>query len=103
MTGHVQSDEEMVGMMTTSDAAGTPRTRWAAILWGIVLAAIASVSLWVILSPEGPESFVSWLIDLTPLSVVAYSVVAVGALLLLAGIAGLARRAQMSMAQRSGD
>src|SRR5690349_6293621 len=99
MTGIEQTSEEMASTtMTTTDAAGRPRTRWAAILWGIVLAAIASASLWVVVSPEGPERFVDWLIGLTPLSVVAYAVVAVGALLLIAGIAGLARRAQMSLA-----
>lgn len=86
--------------MTTTDAAGTPRTRWAAILWGAVLAAIAGGALWVMLSPDGPQRFTDWLVALTPLSVGAYAVVALGGLLLVAGIAGLARRAQVSLAQR---
>jgi len=78
--------------------ASGPRTRWAAILWGVVLGAIAIGALRVLLSPGGTEAFVDWLVGLTPLTVVAYAILAVGGLLLVAGLAGLARRAQRRLA-----
>lgn len=77
----------------TASAAG-PRTRWAAILWGVVMGAIAAGGLWLLLSPDGPAAYADWIVGLTPLSIVAYSILAVGGLLLVAGVGGLARRVQ---------
>ncbi len=77
-----------------AEPATRPRTRWAAILWGLALGAVGGGALWIVLSPARLDGFADWLVGLTPLAVVAYSALALGALLLVAGLAGLARRAQ---------
>ncbi len=80
-----------------------PRTRWAAIIWGLVLAGVAAAALWVVLDPPRRAGITEWLLQLSPLAVVAYAILTGGALLLVVGIAGLARRMQLRSAERSSD
>lgn len=86
------------GADTPSDAAGTgypaPRTRWAAILWGVTFAAIAVWGLWTFSDDARRTATHDWAIGLTPASAVAYALLATGALLVLLGSAALLRRAQ---------
>lgn len=71
-----------------------PRTRWAAIVWGLVMAAIAATALWIVASTERRNGFADWILTLSPPSIAAYAVLLVGGLALVAGLVGLARRLQ---------
>ncbi|MDQ2698585.1 MAG: hypothetical protein M3Y46_07310 [Actinomycetota bacterium] len=77
-----------------------PRTRWAGIVWGLVLAAIAAVAVSILADPARQEVAMEWLQHLTPAAAVAYSVLVIGAFALIAGIVGLARRAQRGLERR---
>lgn len=79
---------------TDSAAPSGPRTRWAAIVWGLVLAAIASLALWLLTATERQAAATDWILNLTPAAVIAYSVLVIGAFALVAGLVGLVRRAQ---------
>jgi hypothetical protein len=71
-----------------------PRTRWAAVIWGVVLAALAAGTLSIVADPGRREGFVDWLVALSPAAIAGYVVLAIGAFLLVAGIVGIARRLQ---------
>ncbi|UOE43886.1 hypothetical protein [Agromyces larvae] len=73
-----------------------PRVRWGAIIWGLVLAGIAAGTLWIVLDPALRDDVSEWWFALTPAGMLLAALVAVGGLLLIAGIAGLARRASRS-------
>lgn len=77
-----------------------PRTRWAGIVWGLVLAAIAAAGVWLLTDPARQAVATAWMLSLTPAAAVAYAVLAVGAFALVAGIVGLARRAQRGVDRR---
>jgi len=79
---------------------GRPRTRWAAIIWGLVLGGIAAGTLRVLLDPELREGLTDWILGLSPLAIVSYTILVLGGLLLVAGLAGLAGRAQRRLAAR---
>ncbi len=74
----------------------TPRTRWAAILWGTLFAALAAVGFVAVIDDERRAEIADWTMALTPATIAASSVLALGVLVLVAGAAGLARRAQRS-------
>lgn len=75
-------------------AAAPPRTRWAAIIWGIVFAVIA-VSMIGLLIDDGRSAGVSdWILSLTPASITAMVLLALGGIVLICGAIGLIRRAQ---------
>ena len=82
------------GSTELQTAAPRPRTRWAAIVWGLFFLAVATTALWIILDDDRREVAGSWIGGLNPWSAVTYLGLAVGVLLLVAGIAGLVRRAQ---------
>lgn len=79
---------------TADGSAARPRTRWAAIIWGAFFAALALGALWMFARPEGRRDLSDWIMSLTPGAVTAYSLLAVGALVLVVGLVGLVRRAQ---------
>ncbi len=83
-----------------SSALPRPRTRWAAIIWGLVLAGIAVAALWVLLAPGRRAGVSDWIMQLSPVSVVSYAILAMGCLLLVTGLVGLARRAQLRLTAR---
>lgn len=89
---------DMTDMTDTPDAASTPlpapRIRWAAVVWGLVLAGIAATALWIVSASERREAFVEWMLSLSVSAAVAYAVLAVGALVLVGGLVGMTRRAQ---------
>lgn len=91
---------------TGTPAGGTsplsPRTRWAAIVWGSVLAAIAGVALWITVSSDRREALADWIVELSPAAAGAYIVLVIGALALVAGVVGIARRAQRGLERRRG-
>lgn len=76
-----------------------PRVRWAAIIWGVVFAAIAAVVLAIVIDPAARDAASAWWTTLSVGGLVLTSLLIVGGLLLVAGVAGIARRA--SRAPRS--
>ncbi|WP_350347890.1 hypothetical protein ABIQ69_14785 [Agromyces sp. G08B096] len=70
-----------------------PRIRWAGIIWGLVFAAIAGGLLAVLGDPDRRAAATDWWSQLTPGGFALVFVVALGALLLIGGLAALARRA----------
>ena len=77
-----------------------PVIRWAAIVWGLAFAAMASVLLVIVTDIERRQDFSSWLETLTPGTFALYAVLALGGLLLVAGLAGILRRATRSRSAR---
>ena len=85
------------------DAAASshgPRTRWAAIVWGLVFAALASGALYVVLSPQHRLELIEWVTGLQPTTLALYGALAIGVIVLLFGLVGLLRRAQRALAAR---
>ncbi|QEO14057.1 hypothetical protein FLP10_06190 [Agromyces intestinalis] len=70
-----------------------PRVRWGAIIWGLVFAAVAAGVLWILLDPAMRDAVSAWWFALSPGSMLLAALVVLGAVLLIAGVAGLARRA----------
>ncbi|GAA5200168.1 hypothetical protein [Microbacterium jejuense] len=87
-----------------AEAASTvlsgPRTRWAGVVWGVVLAAIAALALWLLADAGRQAAVTDWMLTLSPAAAIAYSVLVVGAFALIAGIVGLVRRAQRAGERR---
>ncbi|MBT2483418.1 MULTISPECIES: hypothetical protein [unclassified Microbacterium] len=79
---------------TTTDTITAPRTRWAAIIWGVLFAGIAAGSLWLIADDDRRAGVTDWVTTLTPATITTLAILGVGVLLLVAGAAGLVRRAQ---------
>ena len=79
----------------TDPAADTaPRTRWAAIIWGLVLALISATTLWVTLDAGRRDAVADWVVSLSPPAILAYLLLAGGAIALVGGLVGIARRLQ---------
>lgn len=71
-----------------------PRTRWAAIVWGLFLAALAAVALWILADGDRRDAVTVWVAGMGTPTAVAVALLAIGVLLLVAGLAGLLRRTQ---------
>lgn len=69
-----------------------PVVRWAGILWGLVFAAIAAATLWVVVDARRRDAASEWWGSLAPGMLALLVIAAVGFVLLIAGIAGLLRR-----------
>jgi len=82
----------------TTASAPSPRTRWAAIVWGLCFAAIAWFGIWMLSDGERHDSVTDWLASLNPGTITAFGLLAVGALVLISGLVGLIRRAQRRLA-----
>jgi hypothetical protein len=83
---------------TTAETTAPPRTRWAAIVWGLLFAAIAATALWMIADDARRDGVADALVALTPITIVTILLLTVGVLLLVGGAAGLIRRAQRKLA-----
>ncbi|MCT1479048.1 hypothetical protein [Microbacterium sp. p3-SID336] len=78
----------------STESTTAPRTRWAAIIWGAVFAAIAGWALWL-LADDGRRTALSDTVGtVTPATIVTVALLTAGGLLLVAGAAGLVRHAQ---------
>lgn len=76
------------------ESAPAPRTRWAAIIWGIVFAIVAWIGIVIVGSADRRADVADWFADLTTGTITAVSLLAAGILVLIAGLVGLIRRAQ---------
>ncbi|ALJ19155.1 hypothetical protein [Microbacterium sp. No. 7] len=77
-----------------------PRTRWAAIIWGLVFAVLAAAGLALANAPRPIDRLSEWVQQVEPVSLTAYGLLVVGGLVLVTGLVGLARRAQKHLAAR---
>jgi hypothetical protein len=95
-------DAEASATAASADAplASGPRTRWAGIVWGLVLAAVAAGGIWLASGEGRLDDLVRWTRDLSPATAIGFGVLAIGVLLLVAGLVGLLRRAQRAVARR---
>ncbi|WP_395244403.1 hypothetical protein ACGGZK_00955 [Agromyces sp. MMS24-K17] len=69
-----------------------PRVRWGAIVWGLAFAAIAALELWILVDPSRRDATADWFASLSGVTAALVLLLAIGAVLLVAGIAGVARR-----------
>lgn len=76
------------------------RTRWAGIVWGVVLATLAIGGVWLASGEARIDDLVVWVSGLSPTTAIGLGVLAVGALILVTGLVGLLRRAQRAVAGR---
>ncbi len=72
-----------------------PRTRWAAIVWGLIIAGIAATTLAIVGSPERRLAVSDWLATLTPGAFWVLLVLVVGVFILVLAVLALIRRAQL--------
>jgi len=79
-----------------------PRTRWAGIVWGLVLAAVAGAGIWLASGDGRIAELAAWVQELSPATAVGYGILIIGGLLLVTGLVGLLRRAQRAVAARAG-
>ena len=102
-TTEVAADAQVpaTGAASEASAGPRPRTRWAGIVWGIALAALASAGIWLASGAGRLDDLSTWVGDLSPAAAVGYGVLAVGALLLITGLVGLLRRAQRALSDRA--
>jgi len=83
-----------VADVDSTASAPPPRTRWAAIIWGLVFAAVAWGGIWMLSDTARRHDVTDWLGTLDPGSITAFALLTVGALVLVGGMVGLIRRAQ---------
>lgn len=80
-------------------SAPAPRTRWAAIVWGLCFAVIAWFGIWMLSDGERHDSVTDWFASLNPGTITAFALLTLGALVLVSGLVGLIRRAQRRLAR----
>ncbi len=77
-----------------------PRTRWAAIVWGLTFAAIAAAGYGVTSSTRATATLIDTVADAQIGPAVAIGLLVIGGLVAIAGVAGLLRASQRSLATR---
>lgn len=75
-------------------APTSPRTRWAAIIWGAVFAAVAAMAIGLLADESRSDDVSEWILSLTPASITAMALLALGGIVLICGAIGLIRRGQ---------
>ncbi|WP_226531326.1 hypothetical protein [Microbacterium paraoxydans] len=83
---------------TIVEAPSPPRTRWAAVIWGVLFAATAATALWMLADADRRDTVADGLLALTPTTIVTILLLTAGVLILVGGAAGLIRRAQRRLA-----
>jgi hypothetical protein len=78
----------------TTEVLPRPRIRFGAILWGLLLCAMAAATLWISTDAARREAFGDWLLGLTPGTAGLIATLTIGALLLIWGSLTAIRRAQ---------
>ncbi len=77
-----------------------PRIRWAGIVWGLVLAGMASAGVWFLLSGFGLEGLTPWVMTLTPFTLAVYIVLAFAAIAVIIALVAFIRHAQKTFTAR---
>lgn len=71
-----------------------PRIRSSAITWGLIVAAVASLALYVVSVPSRREGFLEWLLALSSGDIALIAIASGGAIVLVAGLLSAARSLQ---------
>lgn len=77
-----------------NEAVTPPRTRWAAIVWGLLFAVVAAMSLWFISDDDRRAGISDWALTLTPATISTLVILTIGVLMLVTGASALLRRVQ---------
>lgn len=85
---------EAAGTGTAATAPTRARTRWGAIVWGLIVVAVGVTTLVVVGSPVRRLAVSDWMDGLTPGAFWILSVLVVGAIILVLALLALVRRAQ---------
>lgn len=83
-----------------SDETPRPRIRWAGIVWGVVLAAVAAAGIGLASAEAPVDGLRRWAEEVEPATLIAGGVLAIGALVLVTGVVGVARHAQKRTSAR---
>lgn len=97
------ADEPSDTAETITDAGvgqAGPRTRWAGIIWGTVFLALALAGLWFASDDTRLDDAAGWARDLGVGEAIGIGLLALGALIVIVGLVGLLRRAQLALARR---
>lgn len=78
-----------------------PRIRVAAIVWGLVFAAAATVGIWLLADDRRRDDAADWMTSLTPSAAFAAVLLSIGVLVLVTGATGLLRHAQRRSSESS--
>ncbi|BDZ40534.1 hypothetical protein [Microbacterium suwonense] len=81
-------------------SAPLPRTRWAAIVWGVCFAGIAWAGIWMLGSADRRDGVADAFASLTPGTITALVLLTIGVLVLITGLVGLIRHAQRRLTTR---
>ncbi|MFJ2369385.1 hypothetical protein [Microbacterium sp. NPDC087665] len=81
-------------LVATPLVATPPRTRWAAVIWGLLFAAIAGAGIWLLTDAQRQSGIADWVMELTPSTLGGLAVLVAGVLVLATGAVGLIRHAQ---------
>ncbi|MBB2975631.1 hypothetical protein FHX49_001197 [Microbacterium endophyticum] len=87
---------------TTLPTPAAPRVRWAGIIWGLFFMAFSIAALWaltLLIDPAMRSQIAEWTITIDPLVATAIVILSIGALMFVAGLAGIFRRAQLRRSQ----
>lgn len=80
---------------TTSTAAPVrPTVRWGALVWSLVFAGLASLSLWFMIDRPARRSAAEWFGSLDAFTAGLYALASLGALIAIFSIVGLLRRGE---------
>ncbi|MDQ0728390.1 hypothetical protein [Microbacterium sp. W4I20] len=80
-----------------AETVRSPRTRWGAIIWGALFAAVAAAAFWLIADDERRAGIADWILALTPTTITTLMILTIGVLLLVTGAVALLRRGQHRM------
>ncbi|UOQ90445.1 hypothetical protein MUN74_05885 [Agromyces endophyticus] len=93
---------EAVAAADPAEAASTqqpthverPTIRWGALVWGLLFAASAAFVFWTLAWSANRDQALAAAMELNPISVVLYGLLAIGVVVVLFGIVGLIRRGE---------
>ncbi len=68
--------------------------RWGALVWSLVFGGLAATTLWVVLAPGARDALAAWLIQLTPVTALLSTLLAIGVLVAVFGVVALIRHGE---------
>lgn len=92
MSNDLKSNDSMNSDEMTNRAQVTPRVRWAAIVWAVIVGAAAFLCLFVLGSTQRQADVSAWLSSLNSVQATVMSVSIAGGLILILGLLALLRR-----------
>lgn len=100
MTTQTSTEAATAASVNHTESVTPPRTRWAAIVWGLLFAAVAATSLWLIADDDRRAGIADWALSLTPVTVSTLMILTIGVLVLVTGASALLRTVQRRTVQR---